>query len=232
MTSVPDVQQLAQGRLALLSEDHPDYDLTRMFLRHRALRLADDSTWRQWRRFRWVELWQAVALQLFLDPDTVRWHTLGVRHRPHRTSIGQLFGERIQLAIRHIEHESLPIVAEGEHPRRAKVRPWEYASWCDDIGLPCPEQMLRVDPKASATTGAPTVTRAPSASPEYLRLADLIPALVPFSPATLWRYVKSGKFPAPIKVSASITAWRRSDYEAWVAAQSPDLKPKRKPRSN
>lgn len=230
-TAVPDREKLAQGQLVLLGEDHPEHQSTRVNFWRYGLKVADVSTWRQWRRFRWVELWQAVALQLHLDPDTVPWHSMGVRAH-HSASIGQLFGERIRLAIRHIEHESLPILAEGEHPRRAKVRPWEFAAWCDDIGLPCPEQMPRSDPKAGTEAGAPTIRRAPPVSTEYLRLADLIPALVPFSPATLWRYVKAGKFPAPIKVSASITAWRRSDYEAWAASQTANAKPKRKPRSH
>lgn len=184
----------------------------------------------QWRRFRWVELWQAVALQLFLDPDTVPWHSLGVRAH-HRTSIGQLFGDRMRLALRHVEHEGLPILAEGDHPRRAKVRPWEFAAWCDDIGLPCPEQMPRTDPQAANKSGEPKARRAPPSSPEYLRQADLIPALVPFSPATLWRHVKSGKFPAPIKLSSSITAWRRTDYEAWAASHASTSNPKHKRRS-
>jgi len=229
-TAVPNREKLAQGQLVLLGEDDPDYHSARVNLWRYGIKLADDSTWRQWRRFRWVELWQAIALQLFLDPDTVPWHSLGVRAH-HRTSIGQLFGDRMRLALRHVEHESLPILAAGEHPRRAKVRPWEFAAWCDDIGQPCPEQMPRVDPKAPNKSGAPKTRRAPPTSPEFLRQADLIPALVPFSPATLWRYVKSGKFPAPVKLSSSITAWRKADYEAWAASYDLTAKAKRKPRS-
>ena len=115
--------------------------------------------------------------------------------------------------------------------RRAKVRPWECAAWCDDIGQPCPQQMPRTDLQAANKSGEPKTRRAPPSSPEYLRQADLIPALVPFSPATLWRHVKSGKFPAPIKLSASITAWRRTDYEAWAASHVSTSTEKRKRRS-
>lgn len=229
-TAVPDREQLAQGKLVLLREDDPDFCSARVNLWRYGIKLADESTWRQWRRFRWVELWQAVALQLFLDPDTVPWHSLGVRAH-QRTSIGQLFGDRMRLALRHVEHESLPILAEGDHPRRAKVRPWEFAAWCDDIGQPCPEQIPRTDPKAAGNSSTAKARRSPPSSPEYLRQADLIPALVPFSPATLWRHVKCGKFPAPVKLSSSITAWRRADYEAWAASHAPTPKATQKPKS-
>ena len=40
--------------------------------------------------------------------------------------------------------------------------------------------------------------------------------VVPFSPSTLWRKVKAQEFPAPIKVSRHITAWRMSDVRAWA----------------
>lgn len=44
--------------------------------------------------------------------------------------------------------------------------------------------------------------------------------VVPFSAATLWRKVKEGTFPAPVKLSARVTCWRVSDVRQWMAAQS------------
>ena len=44
-------------------------------------------------------------------------------------------------------------------------------------------------------------------------------ALVPFSSATLWRKVRSGDFPAPVKLSERITAWRVEDITAWLQQQ-------------
>jgi|GEM_PF-608235 len=41
--------------------------------------------------------------------------------------------------------------------------------------------------------------------------------IVPFSAATLWRRVKAGQFPKPIKLSEQITAWRVSDIRKWLA---------------
>jgi predicted DNA-binding transcriptional regulator AlpA len=40
---------------------------------------------------------------------------------------------------------------------------------------------------------------------------------IPFSHATLWRTVKSHQFPAPVKLSEGITAWRVEDVRAWIA---------------
>ncbi len=54
----------------------------------------------------------------------------------------------------------------------------------------------------------------------YLRQSQLIPVIVPFSPATLWRKVKSGEFPAPVKLSERITAWRVEDVRAWMSSRS------------
>lgn len=52
-----------------------------------------------------------------------------------------------------------------------------------------------------------------------LRLEDLHSLrLIPFSTSTVWRKVRSGNLPAPIKVSAGVTAWRVGDIRAWLKA--------------
>jgi predicted DNA-binding transcriptional regulator AlpA len=51
----------------------------------------------------------------------------------------------------------------------------------------------------------------------FIRLYFLIAwGIVPFSASTLWRRVREGKFPAPLKVSESVTAWRVKDVRAWL----------------
>lgn len=45
------------------------------------------------------------------------------------------------------------------------------------------------------------------------------PVPLPFSAMTLWRRVKSGDFPAPIKLSPRVTAWRVGDVRAWMERQ-------------
>lgn len=54
----------------------------------------------------------------------------------------------------------------------------------------------------------------------FIRQSQLIPAPVPFSSATLWRRVKAGTFPKPVKLSERVTAWRVEDVRAWLDAQS------------
>lgn len=54
----------------------------------------------------------------------------------------------------------------------------------------------------------------------YLRQKGLL-QLLPFSPATLWRKVKAGDFPTPVKFSPHITAWKRSDVRSWLQSIGP-----------
>ena len=59
----------------------------------------------------------------------------------------------------------------------------------------------------------------------YIRESHLVrnpkhperPAPLPFGSSTLWRMVKAGKFPQPIKLSAMVTAWRVVDVKGWMA---------------
>lgn len=47
-----------------------------------------------------------------------------------------------------------------------------------------------------------------------------IPAIVPISPAALWRWVKTGRFPAPLKIGGNTTVWRVEDVRAWIEGQA------------
>jgi prophage regulatory protein len=53
----------------------------------------------------------------------------------------------------------------------------------------------------------------------YLRQAQLLGPILPIGATTLWRWVKQGKFPAPIKLSERVTVWRVEDVRAWMDAQ-------------
>ena len=44
----------------------------------------------------------------------------------------------------------------------------------------------------------------------------LVPKIVPIAPATLWRWVRAGTFPKPVKLGANITAWRAKDVQRWL----------------
>ena len=60
----------------------------------------------------------------------------------------------------------------------------------------------------------------------YLRLPQIIgdptatppiPALIPVGKSTWWNGVKSGRFPAPVKIGPRITAWRVEDIRTLIA---------------
>ncbi len=53
-----------------------------------------------------------------------------------------------------------------------------------------------------------------------IRQSQLLAGIVPFSSATLWRRVKCGQFPKPIKLTdGNITAWRVGDVRQWLQQQ-------------
>ena len=225
---IPDLERLARGELHLVAEGHAGYQSTLDSFSRFGTELADESTWRHWCRFHQVELWQAVALQLHMDPDKGPWDRLNVLGERHLSTPQHLFSDHMRQALLHIERGSLSIVEAGKLPRRAKVRLWEFAAWCDEIGLPCPAQMPRHDPKPMKALAEPEARRAPAAPSDFLRAADLVPDLVPFSKSTLWRLAKIGKFPKPINLSAGVTAWRRSDYEKWKVEKLPEFLARKK----
>lgn len=45
-------------------------------------------------------------------------------------------------------------------------------------------------------------------------------APLPFSAATLWRKVRGGTFPKPVRLSERVTAWRVGEVRAWMHACS------------
>ena len=70
----------------------------------------------------------------------------------------------------------------------------------------------------------------PSSAPEsscsglpptgFVRQAQLIPGVLPFSSATLWRKVRDRTFPTPVRLSARVTAWPVAEVRRWLADPS------------
>lgn len=62
----------------------------------------------------------------------------------------------------------------------------------------------------------------------YIRESQLVqspkrpgqPTPLPFSAPTLWRKVKNGTFPKPIRLSERVTAWNVGEVRAWIASCS------------
>lgn len=75
-----------------------------------------------------------------------------------------------------------------------------------------------------STVTAPDAGRHPDNGPTlpdtgFVRQRVLL-RFVPFSKSTLWRRVKAGDFPAPIKLSTGVTAWRVEDIRRWIAGRN------------
>jgi prophage regulatory protein len=49
----------------------------------------------------------------------------------------------------------------------------------------------------------------------FIRQKQLLPILG-FSAPTLWRKVRDGSFPKPVKLSTNITAWNKADILLWI----------------
>lgn len=56
----------------------------------------------------------------------------------------------------------------------------------------------------------------------FLRERQLRPHILPVAHSTLWRMVKDGRFPSPLKLSDRVTVWRTDEVMAWVAQQGQD----------
>ncbi len=62
----------------------------------------------------------------------------------------------------------------------------------------------------------------------YVRASSLVAnpkrpdfaAPLPFSAPTLWRKVKDKTFPAPVKLSARVTAWKVGEVRAWLRSRA------------
>jgi len=74
-------------------------------------------------------------------------------------------------------------------------------------------------------------TQAISLPPNGFIRARRLLELIPFSRATLWRHVKAGTFPAPLRLSEGVTAFKNADVLAWMQSrQTPAPTTGSKPR--
>ena len=67
----------------------------------------------------------------------------------------------------------------------------------------------------------------PEENQQYLRVSDIVrnrktgsPGILPISSATLWAWVRAGKAPKPIRLSAGVTVWRRADIFAFAESMT------------
>lgn len=265
MTPLADFAQLTRGVLAFPADingpNRQPHPLDTV------IRWADAETWRAWSAVGQAELWQLIALHLYLDPKGLRRERLlHIADREHAgKSVATLFERRLRRACEHLATGNLPSVA-AEVPAKSLVRMADFAEWARVNRIPLPAHFpptaaagplddLPAAPAVQAPaprsdsppSGAPVATvvappalaaapkarksRALAKAPDgYMRQAELM-TIVPFSPATLWRKIKSKSFPAPVYFPPRITAWKRSDIDQWraeiAAGKGTWVKPKR-----
>ena len=62
-------------------------------------------------------------------------------------------------------------------------------------------------------------------SPKVIRISELArtrpkAGKLPVSPATVWRWVREGKFPKPFKLGESVTVWDLNAVDAFIERQA------------
>ncbi len=53
---------------------------------------------------------------------------------------------------------------------------------------------------------------------QFYRVSELT-KILSVSRASIYNWLKKGTFPKPIKISDSVTVWRKSDIEDWVSSR-------------
>lgn len=88
-------------------------------------------------------------------------------------------------------------------------------------------QSNKDNPAIPFTDSTSSITKAtkPTRSMTHLlpqgmsRASQLLPFL-PFGTTTLWAWSSDGRFPAPIKLSSTMTAWRNADVLEWLGSHT------------
>lgn len=58
----------------------------------------------------------------------------------------------------------------------------------------------------------------PASNEKLIRFRDLRKS-IPLSRSTIWRKVRDGQFPSPIRIGKSAVAWLSSDIQQWIEHQ-------------
>jgi len=220
-----DFDQLALGRFVPPAMGDPLLRRCPTGATSLGVRFAGPWTFRVWSQVPVAELWHWIALATFLDPSTVPVETVIEKHIRRRSAVG-LFRDRLFIAAQLVQLGGVDCLTVAADAKRSLVTLEAFTEWAGVVDLPLPEDF----PKPLARR-APRVARTTASGP-LMRLKEIMPML-PFSPATLWRRVNAGTFPAPIKISSGVTVWRREEVEAWSQAQvlAHEKRPSKKVRS-
>ena len=56
--------------------------------------------------------------------------------------------------------------------------------------------------------------------PRFVRRPQVLSEFFPGSPATLWRLIRLGEFPAPHRLGKGISAWSLAELDKWAESQT------------
>ena len=59
------------------------------------------------------------------------------------------------------------------------------------------------------STTASTTTR-------YYRMKHILSDILPVNESTIYRWIKDGKFPKPMKLADKVTVWNAQEVDSWV----------------
>ena len=99
------------------------------------LRFMTGEEWERWNLLSSAKLWQAVALQCFLDPSTGGLPDLQLTHFQQNDTAAGLFVERLEIARADAESGMLPCLMQFEDARQNIVALQEFAEWSRSVGV-------------------------------------------------------------------------------------------------
>jgi predicted DNA-binding transcriptional regulator AlpA len=91
-----------------------------------------------------------------------------------------------------------------------------------------PQQPKEAIEMAIRATSSPASNPANLPATGFVRLKQLtgdpkanppVPPIVPVGRSSIWRRIKEGTFPQPVKLGPMTTAWRVEDIRAWIGRQ-------------
>ena len=228
------------GRMAVQIDPEHEREL-----KEHSGQLATHETWLKYSKVGNVAaLWRAIALLCCADPadwsleqmvqvSFCRWRLdMAIVELGRTPSLLKTFDENPNLANRIVRFDRVRNWCQ----KTMLPVPWFYPDcWhrqvdYDEAAKPAPNERdadAPLDENETASSEGDTApppkparrSRLAKPSTAFLREAELL-SVVPFSRATLWRKVRAGTFPAPIKLSVGVTVWPREPVDEWLALHS------------
>lgn len=76
------------------------------------------------------------------------------------------------------------------------------------------------DNSRSSTEAAELITSIKHLPPQGMSRASQLISFLPFGSSTLWAWSRDERFPSPVKLSPTMTAWRNADVIEWLESHA------------